>query len=557
MTIGRDLGNRRSRLYQCIAVFVAWGFLTLPARGAEDWLDDMPDVATVARVVQQEYHKGPDDQDRTATHLAMALILLRQIMHYQADTEPQMSPARKARMHELANAYLEAELALGRGMGKRRGALSEPEVHRFYETRRYEKCETWDCYLYWTRFQLESWNAFNFRKRLLPLLFPCGRADQFMALAAKNALSAPLIPFTPAAPLPRDAAAMARLSRTTSAAADCPQDSGDIDGDGRCFEWEKKPTALAANAVAQQCAPPVLEKVRTAPGGGLRVTFVPGTAQAGMTVRLRAVRSNQSQIGAGNATLWSGDTVIQYGPAGEAEAIIAQGVSLNPDPARPYLVVEAAGGSAGKPVSCEQPLTVWLKRQLGVTPQGRLNPEGLHGPYTHADIAALSTANIALDMTNAYECGFLIGRNMFSKERGYYTTPPICGTSDDEFSQENYLKTHRKAFENSCEDPLHFALAASVHTHPKSPVAVIDERNDYFSMKDFDGAVKQKHNDQNFEKIYMVSKRSRCVESFEPTVDDRVFTFAEKNLMSVAGQIPAFAPLYLDYVGRMVTIKCY
>ena len=514
---------------------VAWAaLLALNAHAQTDWIDEFPPPTDVAHAAFEELKVTAisakldlaSDDDSIAVNLVGSFVVLKQIMLLKYNAEPAMSKEREGKLRKLVATYEEAELAIGKGASGRRGYITRGPPTGL-------GCRDLDCYRRWF---LQHVNANSgraeYRERFLKRLFPCGdRAKEFNDLRQKHATTVPYMP-SPALTLKIEP------EIAGIAPAGCSTMGGDANGNGLCDDWEKPLAAVTA------------KEVRKAKDGGLRVTLAQGGVQPGTSVRFRVVRADKLTPDADRIPMWCGTAEIK-GPEAELHAIVAQGDELKVDPTHPYLIVEAVGRPSDGAARCELPLVTWLQSQLDS------GPEGLHGPYPRADVAALSTARFALDMTNSYECGFLIGRNMFSKDRGYYTTPPMCGTSDDEFSQDDYLRTHRKAFEASCEDPLHYALAGSVHTHPKSPVAAIDERNDYFSMKDFDGSVEQKHNDQNFEKIYMVSKRSRCVESFEPAGSDRVFTFAERHIKSVAGQVPAFAKLYLDYVGRMTTIKCY
>ncbi len=339
-------GIKTFSLYRCLGVIAALCAFAGPALGAEDWIDTMPSVATVAQVVQREYNHGPDDQDRAATNLATALVLLRQIIQYQADEEPAtMSLARQAKVRALEKSYLMAELAIGQGLGKRRGALTVPEVHRFYQSRRYEQCATRDCYYYWMRFQLDYWNAYVFRKRILPLLFPCDQADRLIALATKNALTA-RAPHTPAAPEPEDALAMAQLPRP--ATAPCPAEGYDLDGDGLCADWEMSlGTKVPARAF---CGAVKLDSATTTDARSITVRYTVGVRLGNDPVHLSACRSSNPAITKceGAQTKPIGEETLSD-PAlltpGAHEAVILKDHVLAPDPAMPYVVVvaDAAG----------------------------------------------------------------------------------------------------------------------------------------------------------------------------------------------------------------------
>ena len=207
-----------------------------PIAQAQDWLDDMPTLERVALVAHED---NAITQDAQATHVARILILLRQAMAYRAATEPDMSAERMAKLRKLDATYQQAELAIGKGLGKRSGGLSPEQVQQYYESRRYQKCVVADCYDYWLKGQLEWWGAAKFRERLLPMLMPCERAKEFNALVAQNAMSAPLVPETPA--LTRTLTEAAKAAMVPMPAETCNQAMGrDVDGDGLCFEWEAR-----------------------------------------------------------------------------------------------------------------------------------------------------------------------------------------------------------------------------------------------------------------------------------------------------------------------------
>lgn len=539
----------RCILLRMVVAFLA--MLTFGARAAEDWIDELPSVTTVAYASTEELKvttadwkfdaRGialKDDDDLAAVTLVGTLVLMRKIMLYKYNQEKTLPRERETKLRAIAAAYLEAELLIGKATGNRRGYLTT--AHR---------CGNIDCYRRWFANDISNiYISAEYRARILKRLYPCGeRAAELDQLAQSHGLRAPFLP-SPAVTLsiPPEIAGVGPSGCTTY--------GGDANRNGLCDDWEKPPSATAANSAKVPAGTPIaLAKLHTLQGGGLRVTLAKDSAQPGTCVRFRVKRAVKPSIDAGAVEVWSGEAVIQSAtqPDAAAHAIVAPGIPFEPNEASPFLLVEATSGPSAGPVSCEQPLTKWLQRQLDA------GPDGLHGPYARADVAALSAASIALHHTNAFECGFLIGRDMRSAEGGYYTSPPTCGTKSDEFPEEDYRRSLKKGFANSCEEQTNFALAGSVHTHPKSPVAAIDTRNDYFSMLDFDGSVEQKKNDNNFEKIYMISKHSGCVEAFAPKSDDRAFTFSEKYVESVGGAIPAFAPLYLQYVERMETIKCF
>lgn len=216
-----------------IVLATMWGG---PIAQAQDWLDDMP---TLERVALVAYQDGAITQDAHATHVATILILLRQAMAYRAATEPNMSAERQAKLQKLDATYQQVELAIGKGLGKRTGGLSAAQVQEYYESRRHEKCALAGCFDYWLKGQLEWWGAAKFRNRLLPMLMACTHAQEFAALVAQHAMSAPLVPETPA--LSRALTENAKAVMVSMPAEACNQFMGrDVDGDGLCFEWEAR-----------------------------------------------------------------------------------------------------------------------------------------------------------------------------------------------------------------------------------------------------------------------------------------------------------------------------
>ena len=359
---------RRHGLVFCATLLAA--VIATPAHAADDWLDEMPDVAKVAEVVDRAWATSAARQSTVAINTAAALMLLRQLMHYKAAAEPEMSPERRARMQAISDSYLLAEFAIGRSRGVRQGEPAAAALQRNYESRRYEKCATPDCYQYWIRGELEYWGAFKFRQMLFPQLFPCGSAPEMLEIIQRHALEMPLIPFTPAAPLPRDAAEMARLEKLAAVPSACPADGADIDGDGRCFGWEaglglartRDPTTAAA------CPTFELESATTADAESITVRYETWPGLAGRPIRLTACRAAIPTLAScegplaeviGVETLSAAERLVP----GRHEATILAGVVLRPDTSRPYVII--VGDSAG-----ETSQTYFHKWTMGVIVHG-------------------------------------------------------------------------------------------------------------------------------------------------------------------------------------------
>jgi hypothetical protein len=230
-----------------IVLAAAWGGSIAQA---QDWLDDMP---TLERVALVAYQDGAATQDAHATQVARILILLRQAMAYRAASEPNMSAERQARLQWLDASYQQVELAIGEGLGKRSGGLSPAQVQQYYESRRHQKCALAECFDYWLKGQLEWWGAAKFRDRVLPMLMPCVRAQEFGRLVAQHAMSAPLVPETPA--LTRALTEAGTAAMVAMPAEACNESLGrDVDGDGLCSDWEARLDDVKPGAaVASSC----------------------------------------------------------------------------------------------------------------------------------------------------------------------------------------------------------------------------------------------------------------------------------------------------------------
>lgn len=515
-----------------------------------DWLDEMPSVTAVSEAAHEELKvdaqrwKRPDavrDEDNIAVSLVGTLTLLRQILFLKYNDEPPMSPEREAKLKEIYAAYSEAELVIGQGASGRRGYITRDPGRG---------CRDAACYRRW--FENDSSNVrirAEYRGRVLPRLFPCGgRAKELYDLYQRHAVDVPHLP---------SPAVTGRVEPEVAgiAPAGCAAFGGDANRNGLCDDWEK---------IAQSATPPSgatksvgirmlsLKTNHLTPVGGVRVTIAPDSAMPGTTACFRLLRADRPALGAGTE-IWQGVGRIEAGadPAAPLHAMLADKVSLEVDAKKPFLLLEVTSAPSYGAVSCEQPLPTWEQRHR------RPAPNGWHGPYPRTDVAVVPAGEIALGMTADMECGFAIGRDMRSPVAAYYVSPPICGAASTEFSEDEYRRSMLQGIERSCREITDFALVSYVHTHPESPVPAIDKRNDYFSTQDFNQAILQKKQDTLYEKSYMVSKGSRCIEGFVPRADDEELDFIDRYVFGVAGQIPAFAPQYLKYIGRMETLRCF
>ena len=470
-------------LVQLTVAFLA--LFALAARAEDsDWIDELPTVTAVAHAVAEQLKidtadwrfdvRGialKDDDDLFAVYVVGTLVLLRQIILYKYQEES-LSPEREAKLRCVVAAYLEAELLVGQAIGKRRGYLTTAR-----------KCRDMECYRRWFKIDISNVRGASYRGRILPRLFPRNQplAAELDRLAQSYAVRAPYLP-SPAETLEMEPE-VAGL-----APAGCSTYGGDANRNGLCDDWENP----GADAGAFACRI-VLDKVRMAADGGLRVTLVKGSATPGTTVSFRVLRAEKPVIDAGAKEVWPrgkpGGAVIQLAEEPDASpyALIAEGVDLTPDPLHPYLLVEASSGPSAGPVHCEQPLLIWLPRQRNPA------PSGLHGPYRSADAAVLATRAIALERTAANEAAFLVLHDSRGTDDHYYTTPPVAASPPEGISRplvtgDDYGRSLRGAFAGSCEDVASFAIASWVYTHPEVWWG-LDYGGNNFSMIDFNFAI--------------------------------------------------------------------
>ena len=320
-----------------------------PAVAQTDWLDDMPTVERVAQVAQQEFAATDDLQDRAATHVATMLLMLRVIMEFKAEDEPAMSRERRERMTQIDATYQRAELAVGLGLGHRRGSLTPKQAKTFTESREYKTCAPLDCYAYWMHQQLEAAYAYNYRQRLVPLLFPCDRAIEFLDLMQKKILSAP-VRASPAQTLTISADAARRTASITPQS--CPLGGRDIDGDRDCFDWEAHLLDVQWDntRVSASCAPLTLDSATTVDAESVTVKYTIGPTYGKQPVKLQLCRAAKRPVTTCTAPVGTviGAQTLTSAPdltLGSHEVRIPTAKPLAPDPRNPFVVViaESAG----------------------------------------------------------------------------------------------------------------------------------------------------------------------------------------------------------------------
>jgi hypothetical protein len=556
-----------------------------------DWIDEFPSVTEVAhaayeelKVTAQRSGIDPNDDDSIAINLAGTFVVLRQIMLLKYNEEPPMAKNREEKLRKLVASYLEAELTIGRGWAGRRGYIMRGPPTGM-------GCSDEACYRRWFLLHLNaSSGRAEYRQRVLSRLFPCGTlAEELNDLRQKHATTVPYMP-SPATTL--------RMEREVVGVGPtgCAAYGGDSRQRGLCDGWTPPPapsagpiasepgvaaaTALAAPASAgapassafrrsgSGCLIIALTKVRMAKNAGLLVSIDPTSAKAGDVVTFRVSRSKEKTPD-GSPAIWEKQATIAQGGTALEAVVATTGVSLVPDPTRPFLIIDTTSTSSRGPTHCEQPTTQWQTRH-----DEKPHPKGLHGPYASVEEAARqdNASSIALRLTarSSIEHGFVIVRDLRATKPAYYTTPPLFSSSgapgvylntQPQFQAADFKVSFERAFEGSCENAEDFTIAATVHTHPSSPMP------NMFSGDDFHQAITLEQfthfadcpsvrdpvtrwlctNARGFELAVLLNQDDGTTRTFRPCPNDEDFGSVE---LDVASLTPWLSPLWNRYCRR-------
>jgi len=211
--------------------------LPVAAHAQSDWIDELPTVTSVAHAVTDQLkvdtakwrfeERGvalKDDDDLYAVYMVGTFMLLRQIILYKYQEEATLTPERQAKLRNAVASYLEAELLIGRGIGKRRGYLTTAQ-----------KCRDLDCHRRWFKLGVHGVLSASYRARILKQLF-CDpeRATELDRLAQSYATRAPYMR-SPAETL------TVEPEFAGVAAAGCDAYGGDADRNGLCDNWRNTP----------------------------------------------------------------------------------------------------------------------------------------------------------------------------------------------------------------------------------------------------------------------------------------------------------------------------
>lgn len=234
------------------------------ASGAEkEWLDEMPSVQAVVQAVREqvEVHQQLNpalvgDEDYLAEMIAGNFTLLRWVMDFQSAKEWEMSDQRRKRMNQLAMDYMQVELAIGLGVGKRKGDVkrncdrTDSDLNRLGQ----KMHTTTECYRLSFHKSVDNVYTSHYgRTQMFPRLF-CDRAQYYLDLVQEQILRAP-------SPNPKPAETLSLPDGVQPLGpAVCKHFDYDSDRNknGLCDDWEKPlaETPRIRTAAANGCRSP-------------------------------------------------------------------------------------------------------------------------------------------------------------------------------------------------------------------------------------------------------------------------------------------------------------
>ena len=211
--------------------------LPVAAHAQSDWIDELPTVTAVAHAVTDQLkvdtanwrfeERGvalKDDDDLYAVYMVGTLMLLRQIILYKYQEEATLTPELQAKLRNAVASYLEAELLIGQGIGKRRGYLTTAQ-----------KCRDLDCHRRWFKLGVHGVSSAAYRARIFKRLF-CDpeRATELDRLAQSYATRAPYM---------RSPAETLTIEPEFAgvAPAGCDAYGDDADRNALCDNWRNTP----------------------------------------------------------------------------------------------------------------------------------------------------------------------------------------------------------------------------------------------------------------------------------------------------------------------------
>lgn len=276
-----------------------------------DWLEEMPEVMQVVEVVAREFNSGPTNDDYTASNLAGTFALLRRIIEYKASLLDKLPGAHRDRIRALTYAYLQAELVIGLGTGRR--STLRTDCNRTREV---------ECYQRWFHYDLvNAVDAVRFQEKILPLLFDCDRAKEYVELKHSHAMSGESPLFSPAEKFVMPPDLSLDFPPTLKVAERCTPYGGDADQDGLCDAWEGRFEDARARKLRApfHCGELMLKTATTKDAKSVTVEYTTDNKFQAQPVTFRIYRAAQSTLAGGEQ------------PLGEATVILAPAVAASPD----------------------------------------------------------------------------------------------------------------------------------------------------------------------------------------------------------------------------------
>jgi hypothetical protein len=534
------------------------------AADTKDWLDEMPSVPAVVQAVRGDPCKAQfdGDEDLLAANIAGTLMLLTWVMYFQVLEDggaspprhptaqwvmdnfvaglKKMSKPRLAKLESIQESYLQAELVIGRGTGKRSGMLTT--IHNCNTDDSFSMRvgnKTLGCYPYKFHNLLGNiYPSMNHRRQILPKLFPKDRAQHYVDLVTRYVMAAPR-PDEPATTLSMPPGSGYQMPGP----AYCSPYGGDSNGNGICDDWEKpiNSSGTSASAAASGCS------IVEAPSAATRVTLGRVTKIDPSTVRVEFTRADKSATGPILFKLYRFNSATQkateiaittllirpapIGGGTEFALLTASPADLESDPNMPWLgSVASANGIDSNKSGCKQPVPVPPVDQF------LADPYGYFGPYGTADEAAMAAEPTARAMTERSssipgeqrEVGIYIVVPVPSSGGVYYVTAFVQGTKGAVLAtvtKEDYDLSLKNSNDVACQ-PFNgdtVRIAGTAHTHPPSLLAAIlpglfndNEFSDRWLLDDDmeQAYILRKMENSTFERIYLF-RTDRCIDSFD------------------------------------------
>jgi len=566
-------------------VFILLSLFAGAARSAADWLDEMPTVPAVVQAVREKVEvdrqmnpASVGNEDYLAEQLAGTFILLRWVMMFELKEEGfwPTSVARQAKMDAISLSYQQAELAIGLGVGKRKGHVVRNCARRdSFSRARWPVLD--ECHRQTFLIGIRGiYPDATHRKAIFSRLF-CDRGSHYLDLVQRWVLKAPRL-VTPAETQKMPS------GQSSIGLAFCEPYGGDANVNGLCDTWEKP---LPASSGPAACGAQIeLVGLKRIDSRRVRVEFIRPSGSEIPSVEFKLVRidldsGNQVSIPTvvepgsweraspvpcqkavpphpllecrleetvfdaavrftsnciNQRTCWPEQPREQACTTREALTLrtVKASLDLEPNSSQSWLRVAAlSGGVQLGTATCKRPVLVptfeRFKRDLAA---GR--SVGLFGPYDDADQAAVAAEPVSrtyADEDSVWyqyrEVGTMLVRQVVDKR--VYLTQFVLGpwaipyVSKGSFGPTEAGESLNRAFTHSCERVEDFQIIAITHTHPQG--------DNNFSEPDWLAAfcLRQQSDAATFRGSYLF-RPDRCIDRIDgatPNLNDK---FVRKNI---------------------------